>query len=136
MRKGSLTPLQYRVLVCRGKGMSQRETAEELGTTRANVSMIEHRARQKISRARETLGAYESTLTDHRIEVAQGMRIYEVPTVVLREGDRYGIHLEANFIDIIRMVRNHRPSCLQKGKTTRPIRFSFNQRGKIELLRD
>ena len=133
MKLGNLTKQQFQVLLCRGRGLSQKETAAELGTTRANVSMIELRAGRKIQRASETLRAFESTRTDHMVEVGKGLRIYEIPPVVLREGDKFGIHLQSNFVDIIRLVRSIEPTCLKEGRTTRALRFSFNQRGQLRL---
>ena len=133
MKRGGFTEAQYRVLACRGKGMTQQETAEELETTRANVSMIELRARRKVLLARETLEAFQSTRTDHVLRVPKGTRFYEIPSVVLREGDRRGIHLQSNIVDIVRMVKGSRPSCLHAGKTTRSVFFVFNRAGKLRL---
>ena len=133
MKRGGLTEAQYEVLVCRGKGMTQQETAVELGTTRANVSMIELRARRKVQLARETLQAFQSTLTDHVLRIPKGTRFYEIPSVVLREGDRWGIHLQSNIVDIVRMVKGIRPGCLEAGKTTRTVSFVFNRAGKLRL---
>ena len=133
MAYGSLTEAQYRVLACRGKGLTQLETAREMGTTRANVSMIELRAHRKVAQARETLEAYRSTLTDHVIRIPRGTRFYEIPTHVLREGDRWGIHMQSNVVEIIRMVKDTRPSCLARARTTRPILFVFNKMGKLRI---
>jgi HTH-type transcriptional regulator, fmd operon transcriptional regulator len=133
MAHGALTDAQYRVLALRGKGMTQQETAREMGTTRANVSMIELRARRKVARARETLDAYHSTLTNHIIKIQKGTRFYEIPSLVLREGDRWGIHMQSNVVEIIRLVKDMRPSCLAKGRTTRPIPFVFNKMGKLRI---
>jgi len=133
MARGSLTDAQYRVLASRGKGMTQQETANEMGTTRANVSMIELRARRKVAQARDTLDAYRSTLTDHVIRVPKGTMFYEIPTLVLKEGDRWGIHMKSNVVEIIRMVKDVRPSCLAKGRTTRSIPFFFNKMGKLHI---
>ena len=95
--------------------------------------MIEMRARRKILRARETLAAYEATLTDHSIEIEKGVRIFDVPPIVLREGDKFGIHLQTNFVEIIRLVKRSRPSVLRNGRTAKAIRFSFNEKGKLSL---
>ena len=133
MARGSLTEKQYRVLVCRGKGLTQNETARELQTTRANVSMIELRAKRKVAQARETLRAYQSTLTDHSVLIARGTRLYDIPPTVLREGDRYGVHVQSNIVEIVRVVKNVRPSCLVDGKTTRGIVLVFNQKGKLRV---
>jgi HTH-type transcriptional regulator, fmd operon transcriptional regulator len=133
MEHGSLTDLQYQVLARRGKGMTQQETAMEMGTTRANVSMIELRARRRVAQAKETLDVYQSTLTNHLIKIPKGTRFYEVPTLVLKEGDRWGIHMQSNVVEIIRMVKDVRPSCLAKGRTARSISFVFNKAGKLRI---
>ncbi len=130
---GVLTTEQYIVLQCRGKGMSQLETAKETHTTRANVSMIELRAKRNIEKARETLKAYETTLTNHSISVESGTRPQEIPSIVLREGDRFGIHIQSNIVEIIRMVRALRPSRFTDGRTNRKLRFVFNQRGRLSV---
>jgi Tfx family DNA-binding protein len=109
------------------------ETGRELKTSRANVSMIELRAKKKVERARETLRAYESTLTNHSVRVETGSRPQDIPSIVLREGDRFGIHIQSNIVDIIRMTRAIRPSCLTNGRTTRTLKFVFNQRGKLSV---
>jgi Tfx family DNA-binding protein len=134
LKFGLLTERQLNVLSCREKGMSQVETAEELRTTRANVSMIERRARMNVEKARKTLRAYESTLTNHAVTVERGSRPQEIPTIVLREGDRYGIHIQSNIVDIVRMVRAQKPSCIADGRITRDLTFVFNQRGKLSLV--
>jgi Tfx family DNA-binding protein len=113
--------------------MTQRETARELRTSRANVSMIELRARRKIREARETLRAYQSTLTDHSVQIPKGTKTYDVPPVVLKEGDRFGIHMRSNIVEIIRLVKSARPSCVEGGKTKRNITLVFNQNGKLRI---
>ena len=131
MKRGSLTEVQYRVLACRSKGMTQKETAKELGTTRANVSMIELRARRKVELAKDTIRAYQSTLDDHVVRIPKGTRFYDIPPTVLREGDRWGIHMQSNLVEIVRMIQAIRPSCLDGGRTTRGISFVFNPAGKL-----
>jgi HTH-type transcriptional regulator, fmd operon transcriptional regulator len=133
--RGSLTDSQYLVLALRGKGMTQKEAAKALETTRANVSMIELRARRKVARARETLDAYRSTLTDHVLNIPKGTRFYDVPPLVLSEGDRWGIHMQSNIVEIVRMVKSVRPPCLRNGRTTRGVTFVFNRAGKLRIGR-
>jgi HTH-type transcriptional regulator, fmd operon transcriptional regulator len=115
--------------------MTQKETAKALGTTRANVSMIELRARRKVALAKETVDAYRSTLTDHIVSIPKGTRFYDVPPLVLGEGDRWGIHMQSNLVEIIRMVKDLRPPCLKSGKTTRSIAFVFNRAGQLRIGR-
>jgi len=115
--------------------MSQKETAEALGTTRANVSMMEHRARKKVALARETLDAYHSTLTDHSVTVPKGTRFYDIPASVLTEGDRWGVHIQSNIVEIVRMVKGMRPTPLKDGRTTHGITFVFNKAGRLRIGR-
>ena len=133
MAHGWLTEEQYKVLACRGKGMTQLETARVLGTTRANVSMIELRARRRVALARQTLEAYASTRTDHVVSIPRGTRFYEIPSAVLRVADRRGVHLRSSVVDIVRMVSGISPSCLASGRTTRSITFVFNGAGKLRI---
>ena len=131
LRRGSLSEVQYEVLAYRGKGLTQKETAGKIGTTRANVSMIELRARRKVDLAKDTIKAYRSTLNDHIVRVPKGTRFYDIPPTVLREGDKWGIHIQSNLVEIVRMVQAMKPSCLEGGKTTRTISFMFNPAGKL-----
>jgi len=133
MELGLLTERQYQILRCRGVGLSQVETANKFHTSRANVSMIELRAKKKIERAKQTIKAYESTLTNHLVVVPERTHLYDIPSFVLAEGDRHRIRIQANIIDIIRMVKGANAPCLSKGKTVRTIAFVFNQRGKLSL---
>jgi Tfx family DNA-binding protein len=133
MDRGSLTDSQYRVLQLRGRGLTQKETAAQLGITRASVSMIEHRARRKVALARNTIEAYQATLSEYSVLIPRGTMFYEIPVMVLKAGDRRGIHLQSNLVEIIRMVREMRPPCLEDGRTTRGIHFFFNQVGRLRM---
>jgi transcriptional regulator len=96
--------------------------------------MIELRAKRKVELARETLRAHESTLTDHEVHVLKGTRLYDVPPLVLGTGDRFGVHLQSNIVDIVRMVKEAKPPCISGGRTSRGLSFSFNEAGKLRLL--
>ena len=117
----------------RARGYTQSETAKELGTTRANISMIEWRARKKLEKARETIEAYETLQYSHKIVVSKGTKLAEIPLLVLHEGDKHHIHVRSDIIDIVRSVRAVKPSAVKDGKTIRPIVFTINERGKLLL---
>jgi HTH-type transcriptional regulator, fmd operon transcriptional regulator len=55
-----LNQKQWKILKLRSRGLTQLQTAKKLGTSRANVSMIEWRARKKLDKARETIQAYDA----------------------------------------------------------------------------
>ncbi len=133
MKLGLLNQRQYRILKLRARGFTQLETAKELGISRANVSMIESRARRKIQKARETLEAYEGVQSSHTIPIGKGTKLAEVPLAVLHEGDRRNIHVQSDLVEIVRLVRALKPSCVQDGKITRNIVIRMNERGKISV---
>ena len=132
-KHGSLTKRQFLVLKYRTSGLSQLQTARKLTTSRANISMIELRAKKKIEKARETLWAYESMLSKRVVRVKQGTRLQEIPSIVLAEGDRSKIHLRSNLVEIIRMVKRVDPACVKNGEITRDIEFAFTQSGLLTL---
>ncbi|MCL5067871.1 MAG: Tfx family DNA-binding protein [Thaumarchaeota archaeon] len=133
MKLGLFNQKQYRILKLRAKGFTQLETAKELGISRANVSMIESRARKKIQKARETLEVYESLQSSHNIAIEKGSKLAEVPLVVLHEGDRHHVHVQSDLVEIVRMVRAVKPSCVQDGKVTRSLVIKMNERGKLTV---
>ncbi len=68
--KGSLfNQKQWKILELRARGFTQLETAKKLGTSRANVSMIEWRARRKLDKARATIQVYENLQSSRRVSV-------------------------------------------------------------------
>ncbi len=133
MKLGLLNQKQYMILRLRAKGLTQLETAHELGTSRANVSMIEWRARRKIEMARETLQAYESLQSSHALTVEKGTKLAEVPLMVLHEGDRRHVHIQSDLVEIVRLVRAVKPNCVRDGKTIRRITVRINERGKLAI---
>jgi HTH-type transcriptional regulator, fmd operon transcriptional regulator len=121
------------VLRYRTSGLSQLQTAKKLATSRANISMIELRAKKKLEKARETLWAYEAMLSKHVVSVKQGTRLQEIPSIVLGEADRFEIHLRSNLVEIIRMVKRADPTCLKNGEITRDLELAFTQSGLLTL---
>lgn len=55
VEKTFLTERQAEILALRNQGLTQREIADKIGTTVANVSTIERAARQNIASAKQTL---------------------------------------------------------------------------------
>ena len=77
-----LTRRQAEVLAFRERGMRQRDIADRLGTSRANVSNVEASARDNIARARETVAFAEAVAAPIRVEIPAGTDLFDVPTMV------------------------------------------------------
>lgn len=133
-KRGSFTIEQYMVLKYRARGFTQKETADALSTTRSNISMIEARAKRKLRDARTTIRAYQSFLSTNSIVIQKGTRLQELPFLVLHEGDRRGVHIKSNVIQIIKLVKLFESKSIRSGKTSRHLRFVFNSQGKLSFL--
>jgi HTH-type transcriptional regulator, fmd operon transcriptional regulator len=123
-----------KILRLRMKGYTQLETAKELGLTRGNVSMIEWRARRRVEKARETLQAFESLKSSYTVVVEKDTKLAEVPMIVLHEGDKRHIHVQSDLVEIVRLVRAAKPSCVRNGRVSRQIAIRINERGKLEVV--
>jgi Tfx family DNA-binding protein len=69
VKRGPFSKKQVEILRLRARGFTQHETARKLGTSRANVSMIEWRLRKKLEKARDTINAYEALYIRHKVAV-------------------------------------------------------------------
>jgi len=132
---GVLTKQQLSVLELRSKGLTQREIARELDTTKANISMIEWRARRKIMLARETIRAYELMKGDLRIEIGEGTKLAGIRTKVLDMCDRRQVQLRSTVPDIIDVIKSLKPDCIEDGRVSRKILLRIGRRGDLHSER-
>ena len=103
--------------------------------SRASVSMIEGRARKQILRARQTIQYYELIQKQYEVSVDIGVRLQQIPMIVLQEADRHGIHLRSNMVEILQAVKKLKASSLGRdGRAMEKIVFRFNERGKLSLV--
>jgi len=102
---GLLTPRQTEVLRLRAQGYTQKKVAEEIGTTRENVVLLEARARQNIERARATLEGLKHSGLAVSVEIQRGTHLVDIPRVILNRANRARIRLGANFTRIYEDIR-------------------------------
>lgn len=107
--KSFLTEQQIRILRLRAKGMKQSEIAELLGTSRANVSILERRAMEKIEKARNTLILWEQINSKVSVPVRAGEDIFEVPGKLFKKADVYGVKVPYSTAEIIAFLVEHAP---------------------------
>lgn len=107
--KSFLTDQQIRILKLRAKGLKQSEIAEMLGTSRANISILERRALEKIEKARNTLLIWEQINSRISVEVKKGEDIFEVPGRLFKLADELGIKVPYSTAEIIAFLVEHAP---------------------------
>lgn len=76
-----------------------------LHTTRANVSILEKRARRNIERARRTLDFVRALESKVFVKVRRGEDLLTVPKRVLRAADSAGIKLGKTYVDLLAEIR-------------------------------
>jgi hypothetical protein len=99
-----LTRRQAEVLALRERDISQADIAEELGTSRANVSSIEASARENIAKARETVAFAEALRAPVRIVLESGTDLYDVPARVFDECDEVGVKVSYTAPELMKLV--------------------------------
>ncbi|WP_324735122.1 Tfx family DNA-binding protein [Thermococcus sp. SY098] len=107
--KSFLTEQQIRILQLRAKGLKQSEIAELLGTSRANVSILEHRALEKIEKARNTLLIWEQINSKISVEVKKGEDIFTIPAKLFKKADELKIKVPYSTAEIIAFLVEHAP---------------------------
>ncbi|WP_457742024.1 Tfx family DNA-binding protein [Thermococcus sp.] len=107
--KSFLTEQQIRILRLRAKGLKQSEIAELLGTSRANVSILERRALEKVEKARNTLLLWEQINSKVSVDVKKGEDIFEIPERLFRKADKAGVKVPYSTAEIIAFLVEHAP---------------------------
>lgn len=132
---GLLSELQYRVLQLRiGKGLTQKEVAKILGTTRENVVIIEKRAKRNIKLAEETIRVYKLLLCAKKVTIEPGTHLVDVPSIIVRAGDSVGVKLKANFTKIYDEIRFGARDCISGTKVVKPFAVAIYRNGDIEVI--
>ncbi|WP_297515327.1 Tfx family DNA-binding protein [Thermococcus sp.] len=107
--KSFLTEQQIKILRLRARGLKQSEIAELLGTSRANVSILERRALEKIEKARNTLLIWEQINSKVSVEVKRGEDIFDVPDKLFSKADELGVKVPYSTAEIIAFLVEHAP---------------------------
>ena len=102
-----LTEQQIKVIKMRKQGLTQREIAEELRTTRVNISILERRAYENISRAKVTLEILNRLEIPSIITVLPDTIITDIPRIIIDKADDLGVKIKGSCLDILEMVRKN-----------------------------
>ena len=100
-----LTKQQVEVLRLRIEGKTQAEIAELIGTSRANVSLLEGRAKDNIERARETLGVWEELSAPVKRRFSEGTDILDVPKEVFNATDEKKIKIKSDMLSLLARLK-------------------------------
>lgn len=96
-----LTETQIKVLKLREKGYTQEKIAKMMNTSRANISMIEKRARDNIIKAQNTIKIYNQIVAPLTIDIKKNYDILDIPKLIYKTCDKKDINVKYNTVEII-----------------------------------
>lgn len=100
-----LTRAQLHVLELRAKGLSQTEVARKLKTSRANVCILERRAKENIKRARETLRLAAKIQAPVTVRIRPDEDIFIASKRLFKAADRAKIKVGMDSPKLIARIR-------------------------------
>lgn len=131
MKDTFLTEAQAQVLELRVKGLTQAEIARKLRTSRANVCILERRARKNIARAECTLKLAAKLRAPVVLEVKQGNDILEVPNRLFKAADAAKIRVKLSTPDIIAKIREGARDKLHGRSATQSFDVVLTSEGEL-----
>jgi hypothetical protein len=133
MKETFLTDAQQRVLEFRAKGMSQAQIARFLKTSRANISILERRARENIARAERTLKLAAKLKAPVVLRVETAADLFSIPKRLLKEADKAGISVKLTTPDIVTKIREEAGDKLHGRAVKEPFEISVTSEGEVIL---
>ena len=118
---GLLTERQIEVLKLRAQGYTQKRVAQQIGTSRENVVLLESRAKMNIERARATLDNLKYQGLAVSVEIPKGTHLVDIPRMILNRANRAKIKLGANFTRIYEDMRFKARNHVSGTRVSRPI---------------
>ena len=130
-----LTRRQAEVLAFREHGLAQAAIADQLGTSRANVSSIEASARENVEKARETVAFAETLRAPVQVTVEAGTDLYDVPGAVYDACDEAGVKVTHSAPDLMKIVSDAAPDAVTGREVIDDILVSVTSEGEVRVRR-
>ncbi len=128
-----LTEEQVRVLRLRAKGYSGDKIAKELGMTRSNAYAILRSALRNINRAKRTLELYMEIFSSVIVEIREGTKLLEVPPIVYRTADEYGIKVGMKSAELVAFLERSTSDLFENGGAVKSFKLKLRRDGRIEV---
>ncbi|AEF96586.1 Tfx family DNA-binding protein [Methanotorris igneus] len=131
--KSFLTEMQIKVLELRRKGLTQEEIAKMLGTSRANISMIEKRAKENVEKAKNTLRIYNQIFAPLVINIEKDTDVLKIPEIVFKKADEKGIHVKYSTLDILEFIRKNAKNYVEKRVVKESFKIYVLENGELDI---
>lgn len=128
-----LTYRQAQVLALRERDISQADIADELGTSRANVSSIEASARDNLDKARETVTFAEALRAPVQVRIPAGTDLYDVPDLVYDACDEDGVKVDHTAPDLMKVVSDAAGAAVNGRAVSTPLLVGVTSDGLVRV---
>lgn len=128
-----LTETQIKVLKLRKKGLTQEEIAKMFGTSRANISMIEKRARENIKKAYNTIKIYNRIMAPISIEIKEGTDVLNIPDIVFKKADEEDIKVKYNTLELIEFIKENASEFIEKRTVKKKFKIYILENGDLDI---
>jgi len=128
-----LTRRQAEVLALRERDVPQADIAEELGTSRANVSSVESSARENVAKARETVDFADALTAPVRLTIEAGEDLYEVPNRVYSACDDADVKVSRTAPELMKLVGDAAGDAVQGRAVQRDITVTVTSDGRVAV---
>ena len=129
-----LTNTQIKVLKLRKKGLTQEEIAKLMNTSRANICMIERRARENIEKAKDTLKIYKDIISPIKLVVDKDTDVFQIPKLIYETSNKHNIHINYNSLELIDMIHNNMKNHIEKRIVKKPFVINILEDGNISFM--
>lgn len=128
-----LTRRQAQVLALRERDVAQQAIADELGTSRANVSSVEASARENVRKAVETVAFAEALQAPVRVTVEADTDLYDVPGRVFTACDDADVKVNRTAPELMKLVADEAGDAVQGRQVTRDIVVGVTTEGRVRV---
>lgn len=128
-----LTEIQIKVLNLRKRGHTQEEIAHMMGTSRANISMVEKRARENIEKAKNTISIYNDIIAPSKIKIDKGMDVFDIPKIIFSKSDEDEIHVNYSSLQIMEYINQNAKRYIKNRMVVEPFIVTILQNGEIHV---
>lgn len=124
------TDRQLSILKFRSRGLTQKAVARRLDTSRANISILEKRAYEKVRRAKKTLDIFNKMKMAVKVTISPQTPVRDIPRLVFKEADKTNIKMRVNNPRILEEVTF---KASDKMIVTNPITITILPDGSIDV---
>jgi Tfx family DNA-binding protein len=131
-----LTDRQLEVLDLRERGHTQKEVAERLGTTDANVSAVERAAEDNVEKARRTLELVRTLRAPVQFTLPPGTSFDELVDEIYTRGDEAGVKVAYCRPELYTHLYGQLEEHTTRNNLDGPVRIGLTEAGEVKVFTD